>query len=149
MSKPTRTARSRVSSKAGNRLPKKAITAGAGNPNWKRAIVTESKPLDWPLLPSLDKSDAIGRPASAPITLAAGPADLDADRVQVSLGESWVTEGNPTPLEFRIEFACPMYGRQRISAPITLGQAYSLEEAIRAVFSAARAKGLIPSSVEG
>lgn len=36
-----------------------------------------------------------------------------------------------------------MYGRQKIAAPITIEQAYSLEEAVRAVFRAARSKGLL------
>jgi uncharacterized protein (DUF302 family) len=42
-----------------------------------------------------------------------------------------------------------MLGYQKIDAPITIEQALSFEEAVRAVFEAARQTGLLPVAKKG
>ncbi len=66
------------------------------------------------------------------------------NRVTVTLGECAGGPGEGQDLDLGIEFACPMLGTQRAAGPITIEQALSFEEAVRAVFEAARQVGLLP-----
>lgn len=48
-------------------------------------------------------------------------------------------------LDLRVEFPCPMLGTQVADGPITIEQALSFEESVRAVFQSAREHGLLPA----
>lgn len=110
--------------------------AGEGNRSWGRSYVTRSQFLNYKL------TDA-ATPGPGPVTLSAGPGDPH-NRVTVALGEVPCGPGDGQDLNLRIAFPCPMLGTQVADGPITLEQALSFEEAVRAVFQAAREHGLIP-----
>lgn len=118
--------------------------AGKGNPHWFRAYVTASRYQNWKLSPRDASRGTL--PKESPLTLSAGPG-LEDERVTVRLGQSLSLE---RPLELQIEFCSPMRGRRiKLSEPITLVQAYSFEEAVRAVFRAAREEGVLPAPAGG
>ena len=66
------------------------------------------------------------------------------NRTTVTLGECADGPAEGQDLELGIEFACPMLGTQVARGPMTIEQALSFEEAVRAVFEAARQVGLLP-----
>lgn len=119
---------------------------GQGNPHWGRAHVMQTQQHDW-------KAEKWEKRRSAPITLEAGPGPED-KRVKVALGESvmdehimWSRGPSRQMLDLSIDFRVPMRpgGIVRINRePISLAQALSFEEAVRAVFRAAREKGILP-----
>ena len=126
--------RKKAGSRAGKRVTNSrrlALRPGTGNPHWGRAIVTESTPFA--LTPAGDPD----------ITVSATPGGQQ-EGVKVSLGD-FKPDANGPSVYVEIAFECPMLGRQRISGPLTVRQVYSLEEAVRAVFEAARARGILPS----
>lgn len=105
---------------------KRAPRPGQGNPHWERALVTASRFVNW----------NTKRDGPAPLTLSAGPG-VGAKRVDVRLGESVSRE----TVELTIEI--PGGTSRRLSALISPAQACSFEEAVRAVFRAAREEGIL------
>jgi hypothetical protein len=111
--------------------------------------VTKSQLQNWKP-DKIDKRDGVTRPF---ISLSAGPGTTG-KRIEVALGESVMTEramsGNDRPprrmLDLGIEAWIPMRpgGFVTFREPITVAQALSFEEAVRAVFRAAREEGILP-----
>jgi hypothetical protein len=135
----------------------KAVGPHRANPSWGRALVTKSQFINW------KRTDA-AKAGPGPVTLSAGPVVIwlrkngsigqpgirrrevgdSRNRVTVALGECAGGPGEGQDLDLRIEFPCPMRGTQVADGPITIEQALSFEEAVRAVFQSARELGLLP-----
>ena len=114
---------------------------GQGNPSWGRSFVTASRRQNWKPTPALERENA-------PLSLSAGPG-AEGDRIDVSIRESLFAEPEDSSrFGLEIDVYNPMKGRQRISTYVSLEQLYSLEEAVRAVFRAAREEGIIPIKSE-
>ncbi len=119
---------------------------GQGNPHWGRAYVMETRQHNW----RPEKGETRRTP---PISLSAAPG-LEHNRTKVSLEESVMNEnvmwnGRPARpmLNLSIEFRVPMRpgGVAKMDRePMSVSQALSFEEAVRAVFRAAREKGILP-----
>lgn len=145
----------------------KRFAPGDGNPVFFSALVTRRAFLNW--TEEILETDADMLKANwkeGPFTLSAAPhvgiydyqgfppitpdvrrreRNDPRNRVTVSLGEcAGGGAGEEQDLDLGIEFACPMFGTQKAAGPITIEQALSFEEAVRAVFEAARQVGLLP-----
>lgn len=132
-----------MSARKASKVKTRVIRPGQGNPHWGRSYVTASRFQNW-------KPDKRDRRRTPRLTLSAGPG-LVAKRVKVSLGESVFTEktmsGGPNRgmLDLKIQAWVPMRGQiQVFDEPVTIAQALSFEEAVRAVFRAAREEGILP-----
>jgi hypothetical protein len=139
----------RKASKEKTKAKDRPIRPGQANPHWGRAHVTISQRQNW-IPDEMDKSDGRRTP---PITLSAGPG-VEARRVDVSLGQSYLTErvnsGDPkVPKRFMLNLGIKAWvgmrgGYTGFNETVTLAQALSFEEAVRAVFRAAREEGILP-----
>lgn len=144
---------------------------GSGNPVWGDSFVTRSAFTNWSNeIPETDADIPKLPLLEGPFTLSAGPLvriDLNGfrppaitgvrrnwrrredndprNRVSVSLGELAGGPGEGQDLNLEVKFSCPMLGTQIASGPITIEQALSFEEGVRAVFEAARQFGLLPA----
>ncbi|MBA3341283.1 MAG: hypothetical protein H0W30_01325 [Gemmatimonadaceae bacterium] len=146
------------------KLPRSA--PGDGNPVYGLSLVTRSALLNWTeeMIETDADRDKVAR-KEGPFTLSAGPlveiydfhgfppitpeikrreSGDPRNRATVTLGECAGGPGEGQDLTLGVEFACPMMGTQRAYGPITIEQALSFEEAVRAVFEAARQTGLLP-----
>jgi len=105
---------------------------GLGNPVWNRAYVTASHRQNF-------RPDEFFK--TAPISLSAGPAvgpNRVRDRIKVT-----VSQGYADPFRLQVEGADGPSAHV-FDQGVTLAQLYSFEEAVRAVFRAAREEGLLP-----
>jgi hypothetical protein len=139
----------RTAAKGKTKAKRRPIRPGQANPHWGRAHVTISRQQNW-TPEEMDKRDGRRTP---PITLSAGPG-VEARRVDVSLGESYLNEqvnsGDPKVaarpmLNLGIKAWVGMRGGYvGFKETVTIAQALSFEEAVRAVFRAAREEGVLP-----
>lgn len=117
---------------------------GHGNPYWRNSYVTASHVRNWnPRGRKLMRKDA-----TSPLTISAGPGP-EAKRVNVSLAESgqFMTD-TVAMLDLSIGFHSAVRGRVTLFGEMTVCQALSFEEAVRAVFEAAREEGVLPPLTE-
>lgn len=137
MARRTRKARRTTRSKAqksGSRPPR----AGEGNPSWQKSFVTLSTYQNW------GKGRSEREDGPSPRKLQSGPGD-PGNRMSVELSE----DSRPFQRDPR-DYVLTISGRSRlqhihdIRLHITLEQAYSFEESVRAVFQAAREEGILP-----
>lgn len=98
------------------------------NPHWGKAFVTVCQIRNWPDREHTNKG--------APRTFSAGPGD-PINRAKISLGESIF---GTSALELSIRLS----DKEEIRTTITIDQAHSIEEGLRAVFLAAREEGILP-----
>lgn len=110
------------------------------NPHWGRAFVEVSQVREWPEL--------VSRGIATPRTFSAGPG-RESERVTIALAEQPYQVDDDRSLTLSIKFFTPMHGWSEARGAITVAQAHSLEEGLRAVFLAAREEGLLPTSGSG
>lgn len=104
---------------------------GQGNPHWGRSYVTASYTQNF--TPDKDVK-------KAPLSLSAGSRTYD--RVQVTVGQG----GYLAQFGLEIEIGSGPKGWKVLEQCVTLKQLYAFEEAVRAVFRAAREEGILAPS---
>lgn len=130
----TRKRTTRSKQKNGSRPPR----PGEGNPSWQKSYVTLSAYQNW----GKGKSEREAGPS--PRTVQSGPGD-PANRMSVELSEdSRPFQRDPRDYVLTISGRSPLQHIHDIRLHITLEQAYSFEESVRAVFQAAREEGILP-----
>lgn len=114
--------------------------SGQGNPAWGKAFVTQSHRQNF------EPDEYVKK---APLSFSAAPAgshapgDYHTRSVEMTIAQS----GYLAPFTLELKAYSPPKGWQTFYQVVTLEQLYSFEEAVRAVFQAAREEGILPSGV--